>query len=327
MHFGSSPNFHQKRIKNVKFSRNLRFLALSQDVKETPVSFLAFRLLFGVPSLPRIKCHGLTDVALHNFCTCCGGAHWSRRSFLALSVGTFSAKLGGHASAQDRSSLIEPSLKLSLASDHERIVALTLDACSGGFDRKVVEALISWQVPTTMFLTARWIRSNPEGLKIILDHQNLFAIGNHGAQHVAAVIGTSSIFGVRTAGDEDAIKAEVIGGADSIQKATGFATKWYRGATALYSPAALPLIQSLGFSIAGFSLNADEGASLSAGAVAERMKRARHGDVIIAHMNQPHRPSGAGVVNGVRALLDQGVTFTKLETSTPVFASLDRRAL
>ena len=108
-----------------------------------------------------------------------------------------------------------------------------------------------------------------------------------------------SIFGVRTAGDEDAIKAEVIGGADAIQKATGLMPKWYRGATALYSPEALPLIQSLGFSVAGFSLNADEGASLSAGAVTERMKRAHHGDVIIAHMNQPHLPSGAGVIAGI----------------------------
>jgi len=57
------------------------------------------------------------------------------------------------------------------------------------------------------------------------------------------------------------------------------------------------------------------------------MKRARHGDVIIAHMNQPHRPSGAGVIAGIRALLDQGVAFAKLENTTPVLASLDQRYL
>lgn len=286
-----------------------------------------FSSSFWEPALLQRVSQSPSDVALHNHCACCGEVRWSRRSFLALSVGAVSAGLIGRTNAQNRTSLIEPSLRLSLAPEHEHVVALTLDACSGGFDHKMIEALIAWQVPSTLFLTARWIRSNPEGLKIILEHQNLFAIGNHGAEHIAAVLGTATIFGVRTAGDEGAIKVEVIGGADAIQKATGIIPKWYRGATALYSPEALPLIQSLGFSVAGFSLNADEGASLSASAVTERMKRARNGDVIIAHMNQPHHPSGAGVVAGIRALLDQGVIFTKLETSTPVFASLDRYAL
>lgn len=269
---------------------------------------------------------GQINVASHNPCQCCV-ARWSRRSFLAFGVGILAATVSGPSEAQDHAPLIEPSLRLSLVRDQSRIVALTLDACSGGFDHKIIEALISWQVPATLFLTARWIRSNPEGLRIILDHQNIFAIGNHGSQHVAAVLGSATLFGVRAAGDDEAIKAEVLGGADAIQKATGIMPKWYRGATALYSPSALPLIQTLGFSVAGFSLNADDGASLSAAAVVDRMQRARHGDVIIAHMNQPHRPSGAGVLSGVRALLDQGVIFTKLETSTPVFASLDRRSL
>ena len=186
---------------------------------------------------------------------------------MALGTGALVASFSAPARAQDRASLIEPTLRLSLAMDQNRIVALTLDACSGGFDRKIIDALIAWQVPATLFLTARWITSNSDGLKIILEHPNLFAIGNHGDQHVAAILGSATIFGVRTAGNGEGIKSEVIGGADALYKATGIMPKWYRGATALYSPQALPLIQSLGFSIAGFSLNADEGASLSAMAV------------------------------------------------------------
>lgn len=246
---------------------------------------------------------------------------------MALGASAFVVSLSGQGRAQDRTSLIEPSLRLSLAPDQNRVVALTLDACSGGCDHKILETMIALSVPATLFLTARWIKSNPDGLRTILDHPQLFAIGNHGAQHIAAVLGASSIFGVRTAGDLEAIKSEVLEGADAIHRSAGLVPKWYRGATALYSPSAVPLIQSLGFSIAGFSLNADEGASLPASTVTERMKRARHGDVIIAHMNQPHRPSGAGVIAGIRALLDQGVSFTKLENTTPVLASLDRRYL
>ena len=269
----------------------------------------------------------LANAALHNGCGCCARAGWSRRTFLAFGASALALGSTMPVIATERGMLIEPSLRLSLASEQDRVVALTLDACSGACDYKILEALIASSVPATLFLTARWIRSNPDGLRIILDHPDLFAIGNHGAQHVAAVLGTSSIFGVRTAGDLEAITSEVLEGADAIKRTTGREPKWYRGATALYSPSAVPLIQSLGFSIAGFSLNADEGASLPASTVTERMKRARHGDVIIAHMNQPHRPSGAGVIAGIRTLLDERVRFTKLENATPVLASLDRRYL
>jgi len=268
-----------------------------------------------------------TNAATHNACDCCGRMPWTRRSVLKFGATALALGYSLPVVASEHGGLLEPSLKLSLASGQDSVVALTLDACSGGCDYKILDALIASSVPATLFLTARWIKSNPEGLRLILDHPHLFAIGNHGAQHIAAVLGTSSIFGVRTAGDLEAIKSEVIEGANAIHHAAGVEAKWYRGATALYSPQAVPLIQALGFSIAGFSLNADEGASLSTSSVSERMKRARHGDVIIAHMNQPHRPSGAGVIAGVRALLDQGVTFTKLENTTPVLASLDRRYL
>ena len=64
----------------------------------------------------------------------------------------------------------------------------------------------------------------------------------------------------------------------------------------------------------GFSLNGDAGASLPAQGVAARIGRARAGDVIIAHINQPQRTSGAGVIAGVKRLVDQGFTFTTLDT-------------
>jgi hypothetical protein len=35
--------------------------------------------------------------------------------------------------------------------------------------------------------------------------------------------------------------------------------------------------------------------------------------VIIAHINQPHRTSGAGVIAAVKRLVDQGFTFTTLD--------------
>ena len=95
---------------------------------------------------------------------------------------------------------------------------------------------------------------------------------------------------------------------------------WYRDATALYSTDALGLIRQMGFRIAGFSLNADFGASLPADKVTERLLTAMDGDVIIGHINQPKRSSGAGIVAGIVALKAQGFTFVKLGEATELGA-------
>ena len=68
----------------------------------------------------------------------------------------------------------------------------------------------------------------------------------------------------------------------------------------------------MGFGIAGYSLNADMGASLPAATVAARIAKARDRDVIIGHINQPLRPSGAGIAAGVVALMRQGIAFVHL---------------
>ena len=261
--------------------------------------------------------------SLQSTCSCCE-FRLSRRAFMAGMGALAGAGLvGGQVSpAHAHEGLLEPRLMLKTPNDGRRTVALTLDACPGGFDAKIITALVEWRVPATIFMTGAWIHANPSGLTAILSHPELFAIGNHGAHHMPAVLGERSIFGLRVAGDLGAIRDEVGHGEEAIMAATGVKPVWYRGATALYSPAAVPTIEGMGFSIAGFSLNADMGASLPADAVATRMRQAKDGDVIIAHTNQPNRPSGFGVIAGVRALLDQDVRFVRLDALTQSIASL-----
>ena len=40
---------------------------------------------------------------------------------------------------------------------------------------------------------------------------------------------------------------------------------------------------------------------------------AKDGDVIIAHINQPSRPAGAGVVQGILKLKENGFSFVRLD--------------
>ena len=164
-----------------------------------------------------------------------------------------------------------------------------------------------------IFVTALWMRRNPEGLKLLLAHPDLFSLQNHGERHIPPVLGDRTIFGIRTAGDLATIRTDVTNGAHAIKDASGIEPRWYRAATGFYTPSVIPEIEAMGFAIGGYSFSADAGASLSAERVTARLTAAKGGDVIIAHINQPLRPSGAGVAAGLLELQRQGVTFARLD--------------
>jgi peptidoglycan/xylan/chitin deacetylase (PgdA/CDA1 family) len=131
--------------------------------------------------------------------------------------------------------------------------------------------------------------------------------------HIPPVLGHRRIYGISTAGDLATVRREVTEGAASIHAATGAAARWYRGATGYHSRSAMPAILQLSFGIAGYSLNADMGASLPAHSVAERIAKATDGEVIVAHINQSHRLSGAGVPAGIGELQRRGARFLRLD--------------
>ena len=229
-------------------------------------------------------------------CTTCV----KRRTALALIIPALG--LAALAAPATASATIEPRFPRPPAIGPSRRVALTLDACNGGFDRRIADALIAQGARATIFLTADWIRANKQGLALLLAHPRVFTFENHGEHHIPPVLGTGTLYGLPIAGTLDAIRREVEQGARAIQTATGTTTSWYRGATARYSPAAIPEIRNLDHAIAAYSLNADEGASLPASTVSSRLAAARDGDVVIAHINQPNRPSGDGLARAIDAM-------------------------
>jgi peptidoglycan/xylan/chitin deacetylase (PgdA/CDA1 family) len=233
-----------------------------------------------------------------------------------LVLGLLPAALAPARAAEPTKS-VEPLFRRRASPDGQKRVALTLDACPGGFDRRIANVLVAERVRATIFLTERWMHRNRDGLAFLLDHRDLFAFENHGARHVPPVLGTGTMFGLAIAGTLENIRREVEDGAAAIEAATGAKPSWYRGATARYSPAAIPEIAKLGFRVAAYSLSADQGASLSAVAVTRRMAKAEDGDIVIGHINQPHRPSGDGIVRGTVALRQAGFSFAYLNEIDP----------
>jgi peptidoglycan/xylan/chitin deacetylase (PgdA/CDA1 family) len=197
--------------------------------------------------------------------------------------------------------------------EERKAVALTLDACAGAFDADLVRFLALYRIPATVFVTKRWIARNPAGVAMLRANPDLFQIENHGARHVPAVIGPGrQVYGIDGSPDLQHLEREVKDGAAAVEQLTGSPPRWYRGATAEYDAQALQRIAALGYKVAGFSVNADGGASLPKEAILARLKGVKSGDIIIAHLNRPDSDTAEALADGLKALLAQGFRFVKL---------------
>ena len=145
----------------------------------------------------------------------------------------------------------------------ESVAALTLDACDGGFDADLIGFLIENRIAATIFATKKWLDRNPAAVALLKAHSDLFDIENHGANHVPAVIGRyREVYGIAGEADVAHLKREVMRGAAAVSAATGSPPRWYRGAAGEYDPEAIKVIEAMGYQVAGFSINADSGATL-----------------------------------------------------------------
>lgn len=218
----------------------------------------------------------------------------------------------GSAHAQDMS--VEIHDRIASSSVSSKRLALTLDACSGKFDDDLIEFLIRNQIPATLFATKKWLLANPIGVSIIKAHLDLFDVEDHGENHVPAVIGVGKkVYGIAGEPDILHLRREVTEGARAITEMIGVPPHWYRGATAEYDSQAVTEIEKMGYGIAGFSVNADSGATLKRLAIEERLKHVKDGDIIIAHMNKPASDSAEGLSVGIVHLLKEGFTFVRLD--------------
>lgn len=236
---------------------------------------------------------------------------------LSIATGPASADPPGKAHSV-KPKLVEPALRLLPSGSSAGSVALTLDACEGKTDYRILNTLIEYRIPATIFVTARWLKRNGESLAVMRAHPDLFELENHGARHIPAIDRPVKVYGLKAAGSREAVQAEVDNGAAALTATGAPAAHWFRGATAKYTPSSIDLIHKLGFRVAGYSLNADGGSLLGAATTEKRVAKARDGDVIIAHINQPTHAAGEGLVEGLLELKARGVTFVRLEDAQEV---------
>lgn len=210
--------------------------------------------------------------------------------------------------------LVEPHLRIARSGlkGHAR-VALTFDACMGKADDRILSVLVSERIPATVFVTARWLKHNPRALQVFLQNADLFELENHGQNHIPAVDKPVSIYGIASAGSPEAVRQEVQGGVDAMLAAGIASPRWFRGSTAKYDRSSIAQIRSMGYRIAGYSVNGDGGSLLGAAVTEKRIAAARDGDVVISHINQPTHAAGEGVAKAIVDLKAKGTEFVRLQ--------------
>jgi peptidoglycan/xylan/chitin deacetylase (PgdA/CDA1 family) len=199
---------------------------------------------------------------------------------------------------------------------HEKVVALTFDACGGphgdGYDQKLIDYLIKEKIPATLFINSRWIKANrPTFME--LAKNPLFEIENHGTQHLPLSVTGRGVYGIHgTKNAKEAIR-EVLGNERLITQLTGRKPKFFRTGTAFYDDVAVKIVYALGEKPVNFDVLGDAGATYNTAQVKQAMLTAKPGSIIIMHFNQPSHDTAEGLMEGIPLLKKKGFRFVKLE--------------
>jgi peptidoglycan/xylan/chitin deacetylase (PgdA/CDA1 family) len=192
-----------------------------------------------------------------------------------------------------------------------RQLALTFDACDRACDDRLLDTLVRNDVPAVLFICSRWIDANP-GRVEQLAADPLFEIGNHGTRHVPLSVMGRSAYGIRGTRSASEAVDEVWSEQTRLTALTGTAPTWFRTGTAHYDDVAVQIVEQLGLTPVGFSVNADDGATAPGTAVAAAIGHAAPGSIVLAHMNHPESGTAAGVAAAVPAMLASGWQFVPL---------------
>ena len=199
-------------------------------------------------------------------------------------------------------------------------LALTLDACGGptggGIDMALIDFLSREKIPATLFVSGRWAEQNRELLKELSENP-LFSIQNHGGLHRPLAVTPREAYGIPAVGSVEGVMEEILAGERAITEITGVRPRFFRSGTAHYDDVSVGMLRELGYTVAGFSVNGDGGATFTAAQVGAALRACRPGDIILCHMNRPDRPTGEALMSALPALAAQGYAFVRLEDVPP----------
>ncbi len=194
----------------------------------------------------------------------------------------------------------------------EKVIALTFDACGGGYDGNLIQYLKENQIPATLFISGGWIDNHPEVLETLWKHPS-FDIANHGKDHKPLSVTGKSAYGIPGTDSVEGVYEEVYDNHRRIKEITGQGPKFFRSGTAYYDEVAVSIAKDLGQTVVNYNVLGDGGATFTADQIYEAMIRAEAGSIMLFHMNHPHSDVAKGVKRGIEALQEEGFEFVLLK--------------
>lgn len=204
---------------------------------------------------------------------------------------------------------------LTRPADGTRTMALTLDACGGAhgssLDTRVLEVLAEYAIPATVFLNERWIRANLAETERLVANP-LLRVENHGSVHVPLSVTGRAAYGIAGTVNAAGVIEEIESNRELL-RSLGVESTWFRAGTAHYDEVAVSIARDLGVRLAGFTVNADFGATATAAVVEAQVLAAPDGAIVLAHVNQPTSGTASGLRSALSALVNSGVRFRHLD--------------
>ena len=198
----------------------------------------------------------------------------------------------------------------------QKTIALTFDLCGGnrtGIDEKLIKFLVQNEISATFFLSSSWtdVRS-ADALVQEMIRTPFFEIANHGTRHVPLSVNGRYAYKTKGTGSVEEVFDEVELNAQKIKTLTGKTPVFFRSGTAHYDDVSVKIVAAMGYKIAGFSINGDEGATASAKKVKRNILAAKGGEIVLCHANRPGSGTADGVIAAVRELKLRGFIFVTL---------------
>lgn len=197
-------------------------------------------------------------------------------------------------------------------STKEPYVFLTLDACSGKLDSRIIEFLRENRIPAMIFVNSRWIDLHKSEF-LDLAKDDLFSIQNHGTLHKPLSISGRSVYHIQGTKNVAEVYAEVMDNDAKIFEWIHRHPKFFRSGTAYYDEVALSVLEDLNYRAVGYDVLGDAGATFSKEQMVKQADLVRKGSILIYHINHPEKPVYDGLRDVVKILKSRGFVFKKIE--------------
>lgn len=201
---------------------------------------------------------------------------------------------------------------LSYIPTQKPYIFLTLDACSGKLDSRIIDFLNQNKIPAVIFINARWIDGHKDKL-LEMAKNELFSIQNHGTLHKPLSIDGRSVYHIEGTKNIKEAYDEVMQNDSKIFGLIGRYPRFFRSGTAYYDDVTLSMLRDIDYTAVGYDVLGDGGATFSKDQMIKQADLVRNGSILIYHINHPEKAIYDGLKEVVKILQARGFVFKKLD--------------